>query len=728
MTRYKPKMLLSLLLALVMIVTMLPMTALAADDTELAEAQTEGTCTEENCTHEHEPADETESSDVYDTQSDTEITETEAPVVTNEVPVAESPEVPDEAYDSGFEWDFDADCGELFIYGSGAPETFTSADDQPWAAFRENIVAVHMDDYEGLTVDSIAYWFSGCVNLEYVEIAASVREIGYHAFYDCKALQNLVFFHEGAFPTLVQGAFTTNQPIDWTKGYDPRLHITVMEDWMLDNICAFDWGADDCPVTASNDYGGAATYAQTAVTLAATRAVGYCSYCKTTCAYTEAYEQWTASVHCHRLWCSNCGYDQAGGVLGESHVFSHYNSSYDRCSYCGYLTACTHVTVCYHNSTYTTWSGCDWYEYCRNCGVLVDSGTSHGTYSYGAWEYYNASHHRRYYSCNDCGEGSYTYGNHSTTTQYGQYSSTQHSVRSYCSTCGSYVGSTSYANHSFTYGAWQPYSATQHRRLKTCSVCGYSEYEYSSHSLSYGSWTNYSASQHRRTVSCSTCGYSSYEYANHALTSAAWASISDTQHRRTLSCSCGYSTTETASHSLVYGDWTAISDTQHQRTITCSGCSYNNTDTGNHTDADGDGYCDDCGYAMTRFSVTVPASLTMTVSKHGEVYTSDNAIIVNNSTGAVEVTAVTVSAANGWTIVPYNTGMATEKVDAKFIGFSLNNAQSSSTGSSEALSLLGAWSIPSGSSLPLSYDAVVSAISEPVNEQVLTVVFVLDWA
>ena len=670
MTKLKMRPMLSLLLALVMVVTMLPMTALAADELN------EHICTDETCTHEHteeiatdetstqeyEQTDETEASDVYNTQSDAEIPEAVDPVASNEVLVAEAPEISAEADDSGLEWDFDADCGELFIYGSGAPEAFTSVDDQPWAAFRESIVAVHMDDYDGLTVDSIAYWFSGCVNLEYAEIAASVREIGYHAFNNCKALQYLIFFHEETFPTFVQGAFITNHPIDWTKGYDPRLHITVMEDWMLDNICAFDWGEDDCHVTASNDYGGATTFALTATPLATSRAVGYCSYCKTTCAYTEAYEQWTASVHCHRLWCSNCGNDQAGGVLGEAHVFSHYNSSYDRCTYCGYLTACTCAPACTHPSYTTTWvTSCQWERYCSSCGAYLGSGTTHGPYTYGSWTYYSTSQHRRSYTCSYGDSGTYyEYGSHSLATQYTQYSSTQHSVRSYCATCGSYVGSTSYANHSFTYGAWQPYSATQHRR----------------------------------TVSCSTCGYSTYEYANHSLTYGAWASISETQHQRTGSCSCGHSMTET----------------------------------GAHTDADGDGYCDDCKYLMTRFSVTVPASLSLVVSKTGETYAASNAAISNNSTGTVEVTAVTVSTVNGWTLVPYNTGMATAKVDAKFIGFSLNGAQSAATGSSEMFSLPGTWSIPSGNSLPLSYDAVVSAMSEAANEQVLTVIFVLEWA
>ena len=40
----------------------------------------------------------------------------------------------------------------------------------------------------------------------------------------------------------------------------------------------------------------------------------------------------------------------------------------------------------------------------------------------------------------------------------------------------------------------------------------------------------------------------------------------------------------------------------------------------------------------------------------------------------------------------------------------------------------GSWGIAKGTALSLDYDAVVSATSNPINEQVLTVVFVLDWA
>ena len=36
--------------------------------------------------------------------------------------------------------------------------------------------------------------------------------------------------------------------------------------------------------------------------------------------------------------------------------------------------------------------------------------------------------------------------------------------------------------------------------------------------------------------------------------------------------------------------------------------------------------------------------------------------------------------------------------------------------------------MPLNGTLPLAYDAVVSALSEPVDEQVVSVLFVLEWA
>ena len=532
---------------------------------------------------------------------------------------------------------------------------------------------------------------------------------------------------------------------------------------VMDSLCRYDWYADGSPVTISPPTPNVqlmttAADAPMMRAAAATRASGTCELCRVTCSYTVGYDQWTATYHCVRHWCSNCGLDQYGGVVLESHTYS----SNGYCSKCGYYNSAydNSSSVCYHSSTRTSWSGCDWYKYCRSCGELVDSGTSHGTYVYGSWTYYSTTQHRRTYTCSDCGQGSYSYASHSTSTKYAQYSSSQHTVGSYCATCGSYVGSLTYKSHNFIYGAWSNYSSTQHRRTAACSDCGYSTYEYASHALSYGDWeinegSDYS-NTHKRTVSCS-CGYSTTEYEAHNCYGVSeWEYSDSTYHKRHEKCECGYtrvhytghayatsyesssdeahnairtcstcghSSTSTEAHRFSYGSWTSCSDTHHQRSVSCI-CGYDSVEYGNHADADDDGYCDDCTYLMTRFSVTVPANLSLTVSKNGEVYAATSAQIVNNSTGAVCVTSVKLSAENDWQLVPYSTNMADVKVDSKQIGFSLNGAESDSS----ATLPISSWVIAKNSVLSLDYDAVVSATSNPINEQVLTVVFVLNWA
>ena len=129
------------------------------------------------------------------------------------------------------------------------------------------------------------------------------------------------------------------------------------------------------------------------------------------------------------------------------------------------------------------------------------------------------------------------------------------------------------------------------------------------------------------------------------------------------------------------------------------------------------------------FSVTVPVAMPLAVDKNGGVYAAEDLTIRNESTGAVAVTGITVSTDNGWTLVPYSTNMAREKVDTYLIGFSLNGTETTDRGNREELSLSGDWTIPQDGSLPLSYDAVISALSQPVTDQtVISVVFVLAWA
>ncbi len=483
---------------------------------------------------------------------------------------------------------------------------------------------------------------------------------------------------------------------------------------------------------------------------------GYCMVCEGSYSYTEEYTEWTDEEHNIRHWCDNCGEDQYGGTLAEEHEIEHYSSRYDECTKCGYRIDCEHV--CDHDITYTEWDDCDWYEYCVECDELVDEGTEHGDYEYDDWEYYSASRHRRYYYCENCGgDDGYDYGYHDEEIEYYEYDEDQHEVVEYCADCDSNI-SEDYEDHSFSYGSWSNYSGSQHRRSVYCSDCGYSDYEYAGHSLTYGEWTSYSSTQHKRTVSCSGCSYSITEYANHSLTYGNWASYDEDQHRRSASCSCGYSgyvyedhehTTiagmeeqddiqhlvlyrcscghildEPEDHTPEYTDWTVYSEEEHYREISCD-CGYTSLEFGGHTDGDNDGECDVCSYLTARFSVTVPAFMTIVVSENGEVYTADNIEIVNHSTGTVEITDIRVASSADWTLVPYDTNMADEKVDSRQIGFLLNGTD----GMMENLSLTGDWTVEKNTAFPLIYDAVVSATSESINgEQVLTVTFVVEWA
>ena len=445
--------------------------------------------------------------------------------------------------------------------------------------------------------------------------------------------------------------------------------------------------------------------------------------CTGPCSYgITNYRYESPQTHTYSIYCTGCGVG-GGIVLAEEHTFRN-----GTCIYCGY------TDVCYHYSTYTDWNGCYWYEYCWDCGTLVDYGVSHGVTVYDDWEYYTSSQHRRYAYCRDCGEGSYQYASHSSTTRYNTYTSTQHKVQKYCSTCGSYVGSTTYESHDFSYGSWQNYSSSQHRRTKTCSDCGYSTYDYANHSLSYGSWSSYSDTQHRRKVSCSSCSYSTYEYADHADTNGDGlcdgCSKELTVYVDVTLDACGGVLADD-SVTVVFGDAYGELPEPTREGYIFDG--WFTAEAGGELVEAGTEVASKTAHTLYAhwtqikiFSVTVPAGLPLAVTEDGKVTASTDAAIANNSTCDVRVTGVTLRTENGWTLVPFEYNMAAAKVDSKLIGFAIGGAQSANSGDSEALTLTGDWSIASGGTLPLDYDAKVSATSVGIDEQVLTVVFVVE--
>ena len=401
-------------------------------------------------------------------------------------------------------------------------------------------------------------------------------------------------------------------------------------------------------------------------------------------------------------------------------------------------------------------------------------------WTYGAWVSKDSFYHTRTGVCNMCGETNPQTALHSTaTSSWTSINSTQHQRTTSCSECN--YSSIEKVNHSWTYSNYTSVDGTKHSAKRTCSICGYSDTVQQNHTLTYSDWREYvqssqsnldsnapeSTRYHVRTVTCSDCGYTAYEYEEHnhvrefegylPSTTGTYAGrfhyyrvrctkcthgityysphsynknqnvytdLSDTQHHIKQTCTdCGWLNEFDENHKFKT-TWEVVSETRHKKTDSCV-CGHINTSYGDHHDDDSDCYCDDCGYLMTRFSVTVPATLSLVMDKDGKVYTPTNAEITNNSTAAVKVMGISLTPKNGWTVVPYSTNMANQKVDSHKIGLKLRDSKSTS---GNTMSVTGNWEISKGSNLPLTYSAVVSATSQPITgSNVLDVTFVIDW-
>ncbi|PWM33798.1 MAG: hypothetical protein DBX65_08370, partial [Oscillospiraceae bacterium] len=151
----------------------------------------------------------------------------------------------------------------------------------------------------------------------------------------------------------------------------------------------------------------------------------------------------------------------------------------------GKYTANASVTLyalweCAHTSTEKKWTtGCEWKTVCKNCGATISSGTTHGPFSYGAWEYYSTGQHKRVKECNYGDYSTTEYASHRATTRYEQYSASQHRKYSHCTDCDTTIGSVSYENHSFTS------STSNGQVVSTCSLCGYTKTTAQTYTVSY---------------------------------------------------------------------------------------------------------------------------------------------------------------------------------------------------------------------------------------------------
>ena len=75
--------------------------------------------------------------------------------------------------------------------------------------------------------------------------------------------------------------------------------------------------------------------------------------------------------------------------------------------------------------------------------------------------------------------------------------------------------------------------------------------------------------------------------------------------------------------------------------------------------------------AAPTFRVTMPTAFTINVAADGTVTTAKNLEITNLSNGAVKVTAMAATAADGWTIKDYENDFGQYAVDSKMLGLSI---------------------------------------------------------
>ena len=239
--------------------------------------------------------------------------------------------------------------------------------------------------------------------------------------------------------------------------------------------------------------------------------------------------------------------------------------------------SCTMYAVwsCSHSSTSQSYvTGCDWERTCNNCGVVTATGTTHGPYSYGSWTYYSTSQHRRYKDCDYGDYSTYEYGSHSKTTEYEQYSSTQHKYYSYCSTCASMIGSASYEAHDFSS------TTSGGKTVSVCNDCGYTKETVQNYTVSYNANGGSGAPSSQTKTYGVTLTLSSVVPTRSGYTFMGWGTSSSST---SASYSAGGSYTNNASITL-YAIWSCPHSSASQSYVT--GCDWQRV-------------CDTCGTVLS---------------------------------------------------------------------------------------------------------------------------------
>ena len=411
MTHFKARNLTALLLVLILLVSMFSTTALAAEDEYITDFEAESEIIIEEEPTEELPEAEESSEEVPEIEESSEVSD--APT---------SGTIPG----SNIQWEL-TDDGMLLISGSGGCAAFSSAADQPWAAVREQITSVFFEDPSLLSIYDLAYWFDGCVSLTTAEIPYTTPVIGTRAFYGCASLTTVMtYYGDSVLAEIGADAFC----LPYDSGSTLYIGYLIGYPEATVPLHTYDW-------TGSNR--SSLYFMDVYSTNALTSVVGACPSCgKQSLQGTYVAQSHTSRGHAEYYECYLCHYTK---YLGSYVYKNHGSGSYGSwtCPSCG-----SHSWVLDYESDATcTRNG--YREYSCDCGQSKREtvyATGHN-YSYGSWEQYSSSQHRRTGSCRNCGATDYDY-----------------------------------ASHSMSYGSWSNSSSSQHSRTASCRTCGYSTTDY----------------------------------------------------------------------------------------------------------------------------------------------------------------------------------------------------------------------------------------------------------
>ena len=126
-----------------------------------------------------------------------------------------------------------------------------------------------------------------------------------------------------------------------------------------------------------------------------------------------------------------------------------------------------------------------------------------------------------------------------------------------------------------------------------------------------------------------------------------------------------------------------------------------------------------CSAYAANIDATVPASLPITVSSDGTVFTATNATIHNYGSSPIMVSSISVTAQNGWTLTSKDEGISTSIGD-KLISMGFNGAWMDSSGVVDTSTFS---NIAASDTLDISYDAQIprTLASEPETTAAIAV-------